>query len=517
MSRTMAFQGRRCRRDHGFSTALEGHRTDCETAFGAIDAELSGSESGPSESPRGSGSSDAASATPSSDTTPSVATTDAPTAKPDRGGSSARWLGIAWSAGAAVLLLRMIWLRLLLGLFCRRRIEPCSAEQSRGLAELAGQLGLRRPVRVVRSAGLRVPVAFGWRRPTVGVPAGFFEEFDPRQQRAMLAHELAHLAGGDTVWQALSDSLCALLWWHPAAWWSRSRLQAAAEAAADEASLLVPDGPGVLAECLVALGRKLSRRRRLGWVSIDGPGFRSALGRRVERLLQLDARSCRPSGPGRAASVRFVLPVLLVLAAVFSTAWARPRETSSQGEATMNVWQSSVGRSMAAAVLWALVGPATDQATADEPPTASAAATDNHAGLLLAQRDGDRERAEGERRDGDREVPEARRDREEGERDHPEARRDGDREREEDARRDGDREHPERAATATKGSGITPKHAATAKKASGIIPKHGVTVRKAIASIPRNAAIPKPASARATSVASTSSARWPSSRNACTT
>jgi len=375
---------------------------------------------------------------------------------PSRAADVPWWPAAIWAAGAVILLGRMVWTRLLLFVFRWRRTVRCSADQSGPLSALARRLGLRGRIRVVESEKLSVPVAFGWLRPTVAVPAGFFEEFDAREQRAMLVHELAHLAAGDPVWQAVSDLLCALVWWHPMVWWSRFRLQAASEAAADEASLLVPDGPDVLAGCLVAMGRRLSGARRLGWVSIHGPGFRSALGRRVQRLLQLGPRKWRPLGPGRAASARLVLPVLLVLAAVFGTTWARPQEISPEGGMTMSVWQSCVGRSVAATVLWALMGPAVNEAPAEQPapgdPAVAATAGDfDLAGLLLAQRDdegerragdrprgdreeGDRERDEGERREGGRPRGEADRERGEGEHERPEGRRE----------REGEREHAER-------------------------------------------------------------------------
>jgi len=347
------------------------------------------------------------------------------------------WPAAIWAAGAVLLLGRMVWTRLLLLLFRLRHTEWCSADRSVPLAALARRLGLRGRIRVVESEKLSVPVAFGWLRPTVAVPVGFFEEFDAREQRAMLVHELAHLAAGDPAWQAVSDLLCALVWWHPMVWWSRFRLQAASEAAADEASLLVPDGPDVLAGCLVAMGRRLSGARRLGWVSIHGLGFRSALGRRVQRLLQLGPRKWRPPGPGRAASARLVLPVLLVLAAIFGTTWARPQEISPEGGMTMSVWQSCVGRSVAATVLWALMGPAVSEAPAEQPapgdPAVAATAGDfDLAGLLLAQRDDEGERRAGDRPRGDRE--EGDRERDEGEHERPEGRREC----------EGEREHAER-------------------------------------------------------------------------
>ena len=107
------------------------------------------------------------------------------------------------------------------------------------------------------------PVAFGSIRPTVALPESFACDFEPASQDAMLAHELAHLAAGDPAWQCLADLVAAVLWWHPLVWWSRGRLEAASESA-DEASLLVENGPNVLAECLVKLGGRLAQPRSFG-------------------------------------------------------------------------------------------------------------------------------------------------------------------------------------------------------------------------------------------------------------
>jgi hypothetical protein len=212
-----------------------------------------------------------------------------------------------------------------------------------------------------------VPVAFGIWRPTIVLPAGFWDRFGREEQEAMLAHELAHLAARDPLWQLLAELACALEWWHPAVWWMRGRLRAASETAADEASLLVPGGPDALAGCLVALGRRLVCPRRLGWLSFQGNGFRSGLGRRVERLLSLKAGAAHVPARAGLKAARMVLPVVLVVVSVLSTAWARPQAFFSEGETTMSVWRSSWRHSLAAIVVTAFWGSAS-QAPAQEIP-----------------------------------------------------------------------------------------------------------------------------------------------------
>jgi len=356
------------------------------------------------------------------------------------------WPGIIWALGTVLIVGRIVCARLLLLVFRWRHGVVADDALHERVERLARRLAVRRPVCVLKAAGLKAPVAFGCLRPTVCLPASFTDEFDSREQEAMLAHELGHLAARDPAWQLVADFCCAALWWHPLAWWSRRRLRAACEASADEASLLVPDGPDLLAACLVAMGRRLARPRQLGWLSVEGLGFRSSLGRRVERLLNLPKR-CRPAPRrGRIAAAWTVLPVSLVIVTILCTAWARPRACLAEGGTTMNVLTSSWRRSLAAVALVALVSPLSSDAVAGD----DLSNPDRQLALVDGE-DGERERGEGERREGERAEGERREgERREGERAEGERaegeRREGDRregERREGDRREGDRREGE--------------------------------------------------------------------------
>ncbi len=277
------------------------------------------------------------------------------------------WLGVIWALGAMLIAARTVCARALLFALWRRRTRVSDGLPCERVGRLARRLGIRRRVCVLEAVGLSAPVAFGNFRPTVALPVTFTDDFDRRQQEAVLAHELAHLAARDPAWQVLANLLSAALWWHPLVWWSRHRLRAASEAAADEASLLVPGGPDLLAACLVAMGRRLAPPPQFGWLSFEGPGFRSSLGRRVERLLNLRTRSWRAPGRGRLALAKTALPVALVMVTVCCTAWARPQATLSEGGTTMNVLRASWRHSLAAAML-AFVTAGCSDAVADNPP-----------------------------------------------------------------------------------------------------------------------------------------------------
>ncbi|MBI3871409.1 MAG: hypothetical protein HY299_22990 [Verrucomicrobia bacterium] len=199
------------------------------------------------------------------------------------------WPGILWIGVSAWLFARISMARA--SFWRRRRLflgvnEPALLQRVGGLAR---RFGIPAP-RLLQSEALLSPVAFGTLRPCIALPRSFSDDFSSAQQEAVLAHELAHLAARDAAWQWFADCLCALWWWHPMAWWSRRRLALANECAADEASLLLPDGAATLAESLLTMGRRLLEPPAGHSLGMAGSGLKSSLARRVERLLDLSQR-----------------------------------------------------------------------------------------------------------------------------------------------------------------------------------------------------------------------------------
>jgi beta-lactamase regulating signal transducer with metallopeptidase domain len=213
-----------------------------------------------------------------------------PAAEPKNSGETPLPLWI-WLGGSMLLLARICLARLWLAR--RRRASAPADEDSLGLiARWQTSFGLRRIESKVW-AGLRGPVAFGVLRPAIALPPDFTARFSCAEREAMLAHEMAHLAAHDPFWWMVSDAVTALAWWHPLVWWARRQLQSAHEAAADEASALIPGGARTLAECLVRLGRELTAPDAARALGIGGNGPRSQLAARIERLLR-EPRAWRP-------------------------------------------------------------------------------------------------------------------------------------------------------------------------------------------------------------------------------
>jgi hypothetical protein len=264
------------------------------------------------------------------------------------------WPGIIWVGGVLLLGIRLMLGRLLVLAYRWRNLLQSDTELCRRLNNLAQRLGMN-PVRSVVVSGITGPVAFGIIRPTVGVPPCFTSEFDATQQTVMLAHELEHLAARDPAWYVLTDLMVAAFWWHPLAWWARRQLRTASEWAADEASLIVQNGPDVLATCLVQLGRRLLRAQRSAWLGIEGGGFRSGLGRRVARLLSLGDRPWRHPRGLQSVWMRILLTVTMVVAALVSTGWSN-MNAIPKGETMRLSLKQSWRQSLAAVALFCVIG-----------------------------------------------------------------------------------------------------------------------------------------------------------------
>jgi beta-lactamase regulating signal transducer with metallopeptidase domain len=260
-------------------------------------------------------------------------------------------IGLVWGIGALLATVRLCLSQCLFVLFRLRRRALADPGLIRRVERLALTLGISRRVRVIESPRLTTPIAFGVLVPTVGLPLNFATGFNHAKQEAMLAHELAHLAAHDPFWCLLVDLAAILLWWHPGVWWLRRQLHLASEMAADEASLLVADGPQALAECLVELGSRLTHPVLPGYLRVSG--FRSHLGRRVQRLVQLEGGVWSSPPRLRAAFVRIFGPMAMVAVVVLCTAWAAPQALTT-GD-SMKTMQLNWKRALATFTLLAAV------------------------------------------------------------------------------------------------------------------------------------------------------------------
>ena len=250
------------------------------------------------------------------------------------------WPAWLWLAGMILLFGRMVAARVVFAIGLRRHRRFCDPQIARRVLELAKLLGLSRRIRVFQLDELPAPISYGAFRAGIVLPAHFIRDNDEASRNAMLLHELAHVASRDALWHALGDLVVGCFWWHPAVWWMRREMESASELAADEASAAIENGPRVLAECLVRMARRLTAPAGAGWQGIQGNRFRSPVGRRVDRLLELG-----PASSANRAARRWVerAVVMLLLAGMVVIGGLVSHRQAGDSLSWRTSWNASFG------------------------------------------------------------------------------------------------------------------------------------------------------------------------------
>ena len=168
-------------------------------------------------------------------------------------------LAVLWSAGLAVLLLRLIF-----GLAGAARLTaegtPLDDDAWRVLLErFIAFVSLRREVRLKSHPEVVVPLTWGFRKPIVLFPDGAGAWTDDERSSA-LYHELSHIKRADFLAMLLVRTSLALFWWNPLCWIVYREILKEQEIACDELVLRAGIRPSTYAASLLAFRRSAGFR-----------------------------------------------------------------------------------------------------------------------------------------------------------------------------------------------------------------------------------------------------------------
>ena len=245
--------------------------------------------------------------------------------------------GRRWTIGVAVACLLLIALgmvRLLAGWLgvreCLRRSRPIADDSlSASVTSLAGELGCRGAVELRESRDIVCAATVGGRRAVLLLP-NEWRSWTLRQRRAVLAHELAHVASGDAATWLAAQLALLLQFYHPLAHWLANRLRLEQELAADAAAARVTGGAQDYLSSLAELAVR-NAERPVPWpvrTFLPSPG---TLLRRIHMLRDTHV-STRRSSPARYALAVMLIVVCAGLVAGFRpspSAFADSRKTSA--------------------------------------------------------------------------------------------------------------------------------------------------------------------------------------------
>ncbi len=182
---------------------------------------------------------------------------------------------------------------------------------------IAARLGMRRAPRLLVSRHVGSPMAGGVWSPVVFLPATI-ETWNAERRDVVLAHEMAHLAGGDPLRHVLARVAVALYWFHPFVWIAAWQSSVAREQACDEAVLALGTTPSAYARVLLDLAESMDPP--VSGVAALPMVERSLLETRLMTILTNDTRAVEKR--------RILIPAIAVAALTLPLAAAQPAQTS---------------------------------------------------------------------------------------------------------------------------------------------------------------------------------------------
>src|SRR5262245_51506301 len=240
------------------------------------------------------------------------------------------WLVPFWITGVVIFQVRSMsaWI----AATRMRRTGVCPAQpfwQSR-LDKLGTCLRISRPVQLLESCLIQVPVVIGHLRPVILMPAGLLAGLPARQVEAILLHELAHVCRYDFLANLCQFAVESLLFYHPAAWWISGVIRTERENCCDDLVVEVQGGANEYAHALAALEFNRGPRQAL---AVTGGN----LVKRIRRLL------VQPE-PRPSALAPVVAAAILTLTVMTAMAWqSKPATPAPQAPRVPMVAQQKQG------------------------------------------------------------------------------------------------------------------------------------------------------------------------------
>jgi bla regulator protein BlaR1 len=188
------------------------------------------------------------------------------------------------------------------------RTTPASPDWQARMTQLLDRLQLTRPVTLLESALVKVPMVVGYLKPVILVPAGMLTHLTAEQVESILLHELAHIRRRDYLFNMVQHAVDTIFFFNPALIWVSSLIRTERENCCDDIAIRETRSRRRLIEALVSFHEY---DRSVNGYALAFADKENAVVKRVKRIVHRQNHSLN-------AGERALLMVgLLILSAAF--------------------------------------------------------------------------------------------------------------------------------------------------------------------------------------------------------
>ncbi len=121
----------------------------------------------------------------------------------------------------------------------KQQTLPVSGKLIQLVLVIGNKLNLKKKIRVLESALIKVPMVIGYLKPVILLPVGLATSLPIDQIEAILAHEMAHIRRNDYLINLLKSLTEVVFFYHPAIWWISSMLETEREHCCDDTAIRI--------------------------------------------------------------------------------------------------------------------------------------------------------------------------------------------------------------------------------------------------------------------------------------
>jgi len=178
---------------------------------------------------------------------------------------------------------------------------------------LVDRIQLTKTPRLLISLRTKVPMAIGWLKPVVLIPASMLTGLTPAQLDMLILHELAHIRRHDYFVNFLQTLVETLLFFHPGVRWISKQMRNEREYCSDDIAVKISGNPIAYAHTLADTASLCKKHRHHSIPSMAMAASGGDLKQRVVRLVDQNHHCSSSDDSGKfLASVLIIVSILAV-------------------------------------------------------------------------------------------------------------------------------------------------------------------------------------------------------------